>query len=176
MIQVKYIKNICNSIGLVSQWSGRIWSFLVVFMILIITFDVTMRYIFNKPTQWAYDVSYMLLATFISMGFCFVMRHRNHVRVDVLYSHLSPRGKLIVDLLFTLIIFFPLFFKLTMVTFSDVLYALEVNEKTAVTYWYTPTAPYKLMVAIGLALFFLQGVATFLEDLASLIKGGKKPW
>lgn len=168
------IKKITGGIGVVSEWAGKIWSFMIVFLVLMVCFEVMMRYVFNAPTQYTYDISYMANAVFISMGFAYVMLHRNHIRVDVLYNRYPPRAKLVFDLVLTLIIFFPFFTQLVISTIGDVVYAWDVGEKTSVTYWYAPTAPYKTLVAIGIILLIVQGAANFVEDLMSLVKVGKK--
>lgn len=173
---MRVIKKICNGIDVASDWSGRVVSWIVVILIVTVTFEVIMRYIFNAPTRWSFDVSYMLLAIFVSVGFAYVLGHRGHVRIDVLYARFPPKGKLIIDIVFTLSIFFPLFSMLTVKLFQDAWYAFQVKETAFITFWYPITWPYKTLVAFAIALLFLQGVAVFLKDVMSLIKGGKEPW
>ena len=171
---MKLVWKISNRIGLVSEWTARIWSWLVVFVIAFVMIEVVLRYLFNAPTKWSYDMSYMANGVFIAMGLAYVTYHRLHIRVDVLYRLFTPRKKLILDTVLTLFIFLPLFFSISWVIGKDVLYAIRVGEKTALTCWYVPTAPYKILVCVGFSLCFVQGLANFIEDIHSLIKGGKE--
>ncbi|MFC1931078.1 TRAP transporter small permease subunit [Chloroflexota bacterium] len=170
------IKKIYNGISSITDWAGRTVSWIIVMLVLIVSFEVMMRYVFNAPTIWTYDISYMILAIFVAVGFAFVLRHRGHVRVDVIYNKFPPKGRLIIDITFTLILFFPLFFMLTIELFQDALYALQVSEKTNLTYLYVITWPYKTIVFFGITLLFLQGVVNLIRDIISLAKGGKEPW
>ena len=173
---MKFVKAICLSVGVVSKWTAKIGMWAVVLLVLTVSFEVLMRYVFNAPTTWTFDVSYMLLSVFVALGFAYVLCQKGHVRVDVLYNKFSPRAKLIIDIAFTLTMFLPLFFMLTIVFTRDAWYAFQVHERTNVTSWYPPTWPYKSAVALGIAVFFLQGIGTFLHDTMSLVKGGKEPW
>ncbi len=173
---MRIIKKIYNGIGLVSEWVGRVAMWLVIVLIVIITYEVMMRYLFNAPTIWSFDLGYMFLATLAALGFAYVYYHRGNVRVDVIYIKFSPKGKLIVDLFFTLVFFFPLFLLVTNTFIQDVLFAYTISQTDSASTWYPLTWPYKAVMAIGFTLLCLQGIATFLKDVMALAKGGKEPW
>ena len=173
---MKVIKNIYNSVGLISEWSGRIIRWVIVVMILSVTYDVFMRYVFRSPTIWSFDITSMLLAVLASLAFAYVCYHNGNVRVDILYIRFSPRGKLIIDIVFTLIIFFPLYFMLAFILINDTITAYHLKETSIYTVFHPIVWPYKSLVALGFCLLCLQGVATFLKNVVTLLKGGKEPW
>lgn len=173
---MRVIKKIYDGIGLLSEWSGKVARWVVFVLILAITYEVVMRYVFNAPTIWVFDVSYMLYAVLCSLGFAYVYYHGGNVRVDIIYVRFSPKGKLIIDIVFTLIFFFPLYFMLTAIFAQDVWYAYQIKETTMRTFFYPLTWPYKTLIAVGFGLLCLQGIATFLKDVIALAKGGKQPW
>lgn len=173
---MRIIKKIYDGIGLVSEWVGRVAMWLVIVLIVIITYEVMMRYLFNAPTIWSFDLGYMFLATLAALGFAYVYYHRGNVRVDVIYIKFSPKTKLIVDIVFTIAFFFPLFFMLALVFVQNAWYAYSIKEIVAWGCWSPLTWPYKTMIALGFSLLFLQGIATFLKDVMALAKGGKEPW
>ncbi|MBA7642631.1 hypothetical protein ES703_50331 [subsurface metagenome] len=173
---MRVIQKMYNGIGLVSEWSGRVVMCLVAILIISITYDVFARYLFNAPTIWSYTLSYMLGTTIIAIGLPYVYYHNANVRVDVIYSRLSPKGKLIIDVCLTIFFFFPLIFMLTKVFGQDAWRAYLTGEVATESIWYPPFWPFKLVVALGFGLLFLQGIATFLKDVISLTKGGNAPW
>jgi TRAP-type mannitol/chloroaromatic compound transport system permease small subunit len=61
---LKYARLIDN----ISEWAGRLVSYLVYPLIGGVMYEVMVRYIFNAPTQWAYDVTYMLYGTIFMLG------------------------------------------------------------------------------------------------------------
>jgi TRAP-type C4-dicarboxylate transport system permease small subunit len=67
--------------------------FLVVLMMLCLSYEVFIRYFFVRPTSWAIDfVTYMMFAaTFLGTGW--VMSQDAHTRIDVFTSHLNPKAR-----------------------------------------------------------------------------------
>ncbi|MBA7540200.1 hypothetical protein ES705_32494 [subsurface metagenome] len=51
-----------------SQWLGRVSSFLIIAMTLLICYEVVARYIFNRPTIWAHEASAMVFGTYFVLG------------------------------------------------------------------------------------------------------------
>lgn len=170
---MKVIQKICDGIGLVSEWSGKLVMWLVVVLIVSIVYEVIMRYIFNAPTSWSFILSYMLGAIIVTMGLAYIHSINFNVRIDVIYARFSPRGKLIIDVFFTLFYFFPLAFLLIKVFSQDALFAYSVKQKAFESTWYPVTWPYKSILTLGFILLLLQGIATFVKDVKSLAKGSK---
>ena len=56
------------------------------------------RYLFNAPTNWAYDMTFMLYGTFFMLGAAFTLQRKGHVRTDSFYDRWSPRRQALVDL------------------------------------------------------------------------------
>ena len=170
------IRSIYNGIGLLSEWSGRAARWLLVPLIVSIAYDVFMRYVFNAPTIWSFNLSYMLGATLIMIGFAYVLYHGGHVSVDLIYSRLPVKARLTINIVMGIIFFLPLFFMLSMVSIEHAFWSWSVNEKATDTVWYPIMWPFKIAVALGFALLFLQGVANFLKDVMALMRGGREPW
>jgi len=170
------LKKFYHYVGLASEWSGRVVMVAVAVLIVTITYDVFMRYVFNDPTRWSYTLSYMLGTAVIALGLPYVYYRNSNVRVDVVYSKLSPVGKLIVDICLTILFFFPLIFMLTKVFGQDAWQAYVTGEIATESVWYPLFWPFKTVVFLGFLLLFLQGITTFMRDVISLSKGGKEPW
>jgi TRAP-type mannitol/chloroaromatic compound transport system permease small subunit len=173
---LRIIEKLYDRISWVSEWSVKAVSSLVALLIIVITFDVIMRYAFNAPTRWAFSLSYMLGGSITVMALASVYYHDANVRVDIFYSKFSPKGRLIIDLIFTTIFFFPLFFMLSQIFWQDALWSFSIQETAGESTWYPLLWPYKTILALGFSLVLLQGIAKFMKDILSLAKGGKEPW
>jgi len=169
---MKTLQAIIDRVGSVSNWSGKLVSWINVVLIITISYDVIMRYVFNAPTDWSYTLSYMLGATMFCIGQAYVQRINGHVRVDLLYVKFSPRTKLLLDVLFTILFFLPTFFMVSRNLWVNFFYAFHVKEKAIHSTWYPLTWPYKLLIAIGFTLFFIQGLVGLIQDLRAAAKGG----
>jgi TRAP-type mannitol/chloroaromatic compound transport system permease small subunit len=169
---MKIIQRLIEGVGFASDQSGKLVSWINIVLVITISYDVMMRYIFSAAADWSYTLSYMLGATMFCIGQGYVQRIDGHVRVDLLYAKFSPKTKRILDLVFTILFFLPTFFMVSRALWIDFLYAYNVKEKAIESTWYPITWPYKLLIAMGLTLFFIQGFVRFIQDLRALAKGG----
>jgi len=163
-----------DGIGLLSEWSGRAVRWLLVPLVLSIVYDVFMRYVLNAPTIWSFTLSYMLGATLVVVGFAYVLRHRGHVSVDLIQARFPIRTKLIIEIVFTVVFFFPLFFMLAKAFVAHAWWSVSVNETATDSAWYPIIWPFKIALAYGFVLLFLQGVVNFAEDVAQLAGKGRE--
>lgn len=164
------MKTILRIIDSISDRTGEIASWLAVVLVLLITQEVIMRFVFNAPSMWAFESSMMVGTSLYVLGWSYVLRHRAHVRVDVIYSLLPRRMKALIDVLGTLIMFFPLFIAITYSAFNWTVYSWAINEKMTETYWLPPIAPLRTVVLLAIIILLLQGVAHFIRDSYLLVK------
>lgn len=157
-------------IDAISEWTAKIISWLAVALVLVLVFDVTERYVFGGATVWAYETGTMLGGTIYVMGWAYVHRMREHIRVDVIYVHLSPRVQLIIDLIGTVLFLLPLIYVMIDTSIYYMLRALRIDEVLAETFWYPPAFPFRTMVVVGLFLLAFQTVAHLIRDFYQLVR------
>lgn len=155
----------------ISDWQGRAFSkWLAIFLVLVVVYDVFMRYAFRAPTMWGHETAFLIGGTLYVMGWSYCHRHRGHIRVDLIYNRFSPRGKAIIDTFGHIFLFFPLMYCLISTAWFYTWRSWEMNEKSIETYWYPPLAPFRTVVLIGLFLYTLQGIAHLIRDLHYAIR------
>jgi len=164
------MRTIVRVIDNISEYTGMIVRWVCLALVLVLCFEVTSRYFFNAPTAWASDTSSMMGGAIAALGWAYTHRHGGHVRVDVFYSHLSPRGQAILDVTLSLLFFFPLLIALAYVSWDKMWFSWEMGEVLNRSNWYPITGPIRTAVVLGLSLFALQGVAQFIRDLYRLIR------
>jgi len=81
--------------------TGRATSWLALVIVVLMSVNVLLRYLFSEGSVWAQELEWHLLSPLILFGMSYAMLHGEHVRVDVLYAGFSERRKLLVDLLST---------------------------------------------------------------------------
>jgi len=164
------MKKVLKTIDTLSEWSGGLGRWLTIPLILAIVIEVTMRYAFNHPTMWAYESSIMLGAALYALAFSYTERHNAHVRVDVFYTRLSPRGKAIIDALGGLVIFLPVMAMLVYTSWEWTFHAWKIKEVMVLTYWYPPAYPLRTVIALGFGFLILQGLAGLFRNFYLLIR------
>jgi len=168
------IQSILMRIDRLSLWVAKAVTVAVLAMVVTIAYDVILRYVFRAPTVWQYDTSYMLGGSVIILGAGYVHLKRRHVRVDLIYNHLPSRARLILDVVFTLLFFFPLLTGLIIVSAGYAIHAYQVKEFSEVGFWRPLMWPFRSVIPVGLAVLWLQGLANFIRDLFMLVKA-KEP-
>lgn len=168
------MRTILRVIDSISEWTGKTARWFVVVLVMVVTYEVIMRYVFNAPSLWAAEVCTMLGASLYVLAFAYTHYHRAHVRVDVIYTHLPPRGKAIIDVLGDLLLFYPLIIAVVIGSLQWMWHAWLTGERMDFTSWYPPLAPLRTVVAIGFIMLLLQGVAQFVRNLHLLIRN--KPY
>lgn len=158
-------------IDLISEWTGKAGSFLLVFLILAIGYDITVRYLFSWANYWAFDTTYMTYGAYTMLGVAFCHLHRGHVRMDLLYARLSPKGKALIDVICYLVLFLPLMGILIYKCGEHTIWSVVHGERSSASAWRPRMGPFNIAITFGLILFFLQGVAEFLRSLRVAVKG-----
>jgi TRAP-type mannitol/chloroaromatic compound transport system permease small subunit len=165
------IQAMLQRIDQLSVWVAKAVTLAVFAMVVTMAYDVILRYVFRAPTVWQYDTSYMLGGSVIILGSAYVHLKRRHVRVDLFYNRFPPRVRLILDVVFTLLFFFPLLTGLIIVSAADAIHAYQVKEFSEVGFWRPLMWPFKSVIPVGLAVLWLQGLANFIRDMHMLVKG-----
>ena len=74
-----------------STWLGQLFSWLIVILTALITYEVFSRYVLNNPHDWNLNVQIMLYGTLFMMAGAYTLAKNGHVRGDVLYGFFRPR-------------------------------------------------------------------------------------
>jgi len=154
---------IVHKIDALSDWSGKVFSFLIYVIIGTMVFEVVSRYVFNSPTIWAMETTTMLFGIFGLGAGVYTHFRRAHIRMDVFYTRWSERTKAIVDACS-----FPLFLTICgVLLWKSGLYAWNacVIWEHSVTAWGPPTYPVKIMIPVIVFLMILQGISQFIRNL-----------
>lgn len=165
------MKRFVKIIDSLSDWVGIFVAWLIIPLVGALVFEVAARYIFNAPTIWAYDMSYLLCGTLFIMGVAYTLRHKGHVRVDIFFEKLSPRGKSILDTCMYLLVFFPL---VIVFFWWGIDYAREswrIQETAWLSSWRPPLYHFKTIIPIAAFLMILQGTVEFIRQLHFAIRG-----
>ena len=149
----------------VSQWSGRVVCVFCFTLVLLLTYEVFMRYVLNSPTIFSYEVATMMGVTIGAGGLAYTHLHHGHVRVDVFWRLLSPRGKAIADVISSFILFFPLIIVMTYISAKWTHVSFVDHEVMTKTYLYPPAWPVRAVMTLGFLMFIPQGISKLIRDV-----------
>ncbi len=151
--------------------SGHLAAWLIAPMVLSLCYEVVARYVFNAPTQWAYDMTFMLYGSFFMLGAAFTLQRKGHVRTDSFYADWSPRRQAAVDILGYLLMVVPVAGVFAFVGWGYFVKAFVTNETFVSSAWQPITWPFKLTMPLAGALLLIQTASELLKCLHTLKTG-----
>ena len=151
-----------------SRWTGTTISWLMIILVTELVYDTVARYVFNAPTKWSFDISYMLYSAIFMIGGAYTLLVGEHIRVDMFYERFSKRKRAIIDILGYLFFFFPTIGGMIVFGIIFVHESWQINEHCTISYWSPPLWHFKTIIPIGASLLFLQGIAEFIRALSEL--------
>jgi TRAP-type mannitol/chloroaromatic compound transport system permease small subunit len=162
---------VIKAINRISEWTGGISAWLVIPLMLVVIHEVVRRHLLNAPTRWGYDICWMLFAAQFLIGGAFTHLRNGHIRIDIVYSVLSKRTKLIYDTIISIVVILP---PMILFTWAGVAFAADAwmtGEKLSTTNWFFPAGPSKSLIPIGFFLLGLQCVAEIINNIYTLKRG-----
>ena len=151
-------------------WSGRIFCWLLVPLMLAMVWEVVARKLFVAPTMWAYDTSRMLNGALFMVGAGYALMRGVHIRADFIYRNWAPRGQALVDAVLYLTPFFPAMVFFLIISFGYAEKAWERWELIMDTAFMAPVAPVRTAMPVGAALLIVQGVSELLKCIYTMQK------
>ncbi len=147
---------------------GKLTSYLALPLIIVVIYEVLMRYLFNAPTIWAFEATTLIYGCHFILGFGYAHKHNGHVSIDIFEARLPNRLRTILRIIVNLVLFLP---TVGMLAIWGVIYATTSwqNWELASTSWAPPLYPFKTLMAIGFVLLLLQGIAKLIGDIRAFM-------
>jgi len=158
----------------VSTWIGQFFSWLIVALTLMISWEVFSRYVLDAPHAWAFDVMSMMYGSLFMMAGAYTLSKNGHVRGDVLYGFFPPRLQAWLDLILYLLFFIPGVVALAYAGYGFAAESWAINEHSNVTADGPPIYPFKTILPIAGAFLLAQGVVEIVRYIV-FIKQGEWP-
>ena len=153
---------------------GRAVSWLVLVMVLMGAYNALARYAgrwigINLSSNAYLEAQWYLFSLVFLLGAAYTLKRDEHVRVDVMFTRLSKRAKLWVDLIGTTVLLVPFAIFCILTSLPTVLNSLSIREGSADPGG-LPRYPIKLMILVAFVLLLMQGLAEIIRK-ATLLRG-----
>jgi TRAP-type mannitol/chloroaromatic compound transport system permease small subunit len=154
---------VIKAIDTFTEWTGNAVAWISVPLVLIVFWEVFSRYVLNTPTDWAYDMSYMLYGALFMLGAHFALRRGAHIRTDMLWEKFSQTTKGRIDFFAYILMFYPGMILLFGASVDDAWRAFEMGERSEQTVWRPLLWPLKGVVPLTALLLMIQGVSEIMK-------------
>ena len=158
-------------IDALSTWVGKIFAWCIVLLTGIVCYEVFVRYALGRPTEWAYDMSYIMYGALFMMAGAYALARNAHVRGDFIYRAWSPRKQATVDLVLYILFFFPgmLAFVYSGYGFAEL--SRRMNEHSSASPNGPIVWPFKWLIVIVGCLMVIQGIVEVIRCAICIHRG-----
>ena len=156
-----------RAIDRVNRWFAIVAEWCLLLAVLISAGNAFSRYLFNYTSNAFLESQWYMFGALVLLGAPYTLRLNEHVRVDVLYSSVSERVRLLIDIFGILLFLLPATIFLTLLTWNQFVVAFEQGE-TSSQFGGLIRWPIKLVLPVGFALLALQGVSELIKRIAAL--------
>ena len=149
-----------------SDYVGIVAMALVFVMIGVLLLDAVTRNALDIPLHWCVEVAQFTLLAYFFMGGAMTLKNDDHVRMDLIYQHLSTRGKANLDLITSTCLMFYLVV-MTIGSVSSLQYAIQTNERRF-SMWNPSMIPIKALLVACLVIMLLQTLSLVFRHIATI--------
>jgi TRAP-type mannitol/chloroaromatic compound transport system permease small subunit len=164
------LKKFLHGIDLISEWSGRIFIWLVIPLTILVVYEVISRRFLNAPHIWAPEVIDFIYGPHFMLVAAYTLLYRAHVSIDIIYQRFRPRVRGILDIFTHLVFFFPFCIIVFQqgIVFAQTSWSIgETSESAALGV--VPLV--KTVIPVTFGLILLQGLANFIRSMTLAVRG-----
>lgn len=163
---LKKVLDVCDNIA---EWSGRIFSYGEYLILIIMLYQVAVRYLFNAPAYWTSDISLYIFGAIGVLSGAYLLKNHQHIKVDLLYEMYPPRFRSFVDC----IIYIVVSIWCIIILYFGIPYVIEtiMTGERSISSLHAPLWPIRLTIPLAALLQLIEAIALFVRSLYYLIKG-----
>ncbi|OPY87777.1 MAG: Tripartite ATP-independent periplasmic transporter [Smithella sp. PtaU1.Bin162] len=164
------IENLLKIIDSISDWTGKVFSYIVVPLTVLIVFEVITRRFFDAPTIWTFEMSNFLFGAHFMLCAAYGLLYKSHVSIDLFTSHTNKKVQEILGIVSYAFMFFPFMIVFLIWGIDFTVTAWKMGE-TSWSVWGPSLVPIKAVIPVTAALVLLQGIAEVIKKILYLRKG-----
>ncbi len=168
------MKKILLTVDKISTFVGQTFSWLIVSLTFLITYEVFSRYVVRDTHPDAFDAMLMMYGTLFMMAGAYTLAKNGHVRGDVLYRFFPPRVQAGLDLTLYFLFFLPGVIAFCWAGYQYARDSWSIWERSSITSEGLPIYPFKTIIPIAGVFILIQGIVEIIRCVQCL-KGGSWP-
>lgn len=162
------MERVLLTIDRLSAATGKAFAWCILILTLGVTYEVIMRKLLRAPTDWAFDVSYIMYGALIMMAGAYTLSRNGHVRGDMFYRLMPPRAQAALDLTLYLLFFLPTFVTLFYFGIPYAQQSWNYREVSIFSPAGVPIYPSKALIPLAAAFLIIQGIAEIIRCVVTI--------
>ena len=165
---MEFWSKLSTGIDYVNQFLGKAASIMILLSCVVSALNALLRYGFDVSNNWPLELQWYLFAAAVMLGASYTLKRNEHVRVDLIYSQLSIRGRLWVDLFGLIFFLMPACILFTWLSWTSLFYPSLLSLEHSINSGGLLRYPIKFVVPMGFFMLCLQGFSEIIKRIALL--------
>jgi TRAP-type mannitol/chloroaromatic compound transport system permease small subunit len=161
-----------KDIDRLNQFLGKIAGIMILLSCIVSASNALLRYGLDISNNWPLELQWYLFSAAVMLGASDTLKRNEHVRVDLIYSQLSDRGRLYIDLFGLILFLMPACILFSWLSWTTLFYPSWLVSEHSLNAGGLSRYPVKFFVPFGFFMLSLQGISEIIKRIAVLT--GKK--
>ena len=157
-----------SGIDRINQLLGSAASIMILLSCVVSATNALLRYGLDISNNWPLELQWYLFSAAVMLGASYTLKRNEHVRVDLIYSHLSDRGRLWIDLLGLIFFLMPACILFTWLSWTTLFYPSWLVMEHSLNAGGMARYPIKFVVPFGFFMLSLQGLSEIIKRIGAL--------
>lgn len=165
---MKALSSYIRFVNKTNEVMGKYFAWLTTFMVLVVVYDVILRYAFNVSSVGMQELEWHIFAVSFLMGVPYALLKNEHVRVDLFYSRFSQKQKAWIDFFGTLIFLIPFVLVVIYTSINYVENSILLNESSPDPGGLPMRYILKSFIPLSFFFLLLQGISLLFKSLLTI--------
>ena len=157
-----------TGIDRLNQFLGKLAGIMILLSCVVSASNALLRYGLDISNNWPLELQWYLFGAAVMLGASYTLKCNEHVRVDLIYSQLSDRGRLYIDLFGLVLFLMPACILFAWLSWTTLFYPSWLVSEHSLNAGGLPRYPIKLIVPLGFFMLSLQGLSEIIKRIAAL--------
>ena len=167
------LNSLSRWIDVLNERIGQVVAWVTLGLVLVVFVDVVMRYLFNTSFVFTQELEWHLFGFIFLIGAGYTLLHDGHVRVDIIYQRLGPKGRAWINLIGVIFFLIPGCIMVIITSWKFMYNSWSIMEGSP-----DPGGiPFRFLlkgtITVGFVLITLQGLSLGIHSLMQLL--GREP-
>ena len=165
---MQLLLHISRWIDIVGERFGRLANLMILLSCIVSASNAMMRYGFDLSNNWPLELQWYLFGAAVMLGASYTLQKNEHVRVDLIYGHVSERARIWIDIFGITLFLLPACLLFAWLSWKSLFLPSWAVLEQSNNAGGLPRYPIKLVVPLGFALLSLQGLSELIKRFAAL--------
>jgi TRAP-type mannitol/chloroaromatic compound transport system permease small subunit len=152
----------------INQLLGKAAGIMILLSCIVSAVNALLRYGLDISNNWPLELQWYLFSAAVMLGAAYTLKRNEHVRVDLIYSQLSDRGRIWVDLFGLVLFLMPACILFSWLSWTTLFYPSWLVNEHSMNSGGLARYPIKFVVPLGFFMLSLQGLSEIIKRIGAL--------